>query len=344
MRHGVVPFSFVAFGFLLHAQILRGPRSTFHPGVPGGMTTPHPIPTLDDTARPSPPPRTFHLTLAYDGTRYAGWQVQPRVPTIQGELERVVERIAGEPIRILASGRTDAGVHAVGQVARVVLPSWRPDASALQRAINSKLPPDIAVRAVRETRPEFHPIGDAVAKTYRFHLQVGGDRDVFTHRFVQRVRYPLDENLLQAAAAKFVGCHDFAAFETSGAPRVSTVRTLTVSRWLAPSSSVVEPAAGDPAGDGSSRLAVAPQPLGSLLQPAGGRILTYEVQGEGFLYNMVRNLVGAMLEVGRGKRPVHWIDQVIESRDRRRGGQTAAASGLFLVRVEYPESVFLEQD
>lgn len=258
---------------------------------------------------------TFAITIAYDGTRYAGWQVQPGRRTIQGELEKVLTKIDPSSTRVLGSGRTDAGVHAVGQVARVVLPNWPASELALLRAINSKLPDDITVRQVRRARADFHPIADSVAKTYRYFVQPGGPRDVFDHRLVHRVSFELDVAAMRDAAARLVGTHDFAAFQAAGAPRTTTVRTIFHSRWSEPD-------------EASPR------------RPGGGeRVLMYEVRGNGFLYNMVRNLVGTMLDIGRGKQPPEWIDELIAARDRTRSGPTAPARGLFLWSVEYPAAI-----
>ena len=261
-------------------------------------------------------PRTLHLTVAYDGTEYCGWQVQPEQRSIQSELERVIRPLAGRPVRVLGSGRTDAGVHAIGQVARCVLPVWKADTVALQRAINSKLPNDIRVKAVRETRERFHPIADATGKQYQYLVQVGGSRDPFANRFVNRVGGPIDHSAMQSAAAKFVGRHDFKAFQGTGAERPSTVRTIHSARWIP---------------------RVATGPTGAELE---GKHWCFEIDGEGFLYNMVRNLIGTMLEVGRGKRPLEWIDDVLASVDRKLAGPTAPPQGLFLCRVDYPDEVF----
>jgi tRNA pseudouridine38-40 synthase len=265
--------------------------------------------------------RTFHLTIAYDGSAYAGWQVQPGERTIQGELELAAATLSGksdpsELRRILGSGRTDAGVHAWGQVARLVLPDWRADALAIQRGLNSQLPDDISVLNVRETVDSFHPIADAVAKRYRYQIQIAGNRDPFATRTRTRIKRALDTEKMQAAATRFLGEHDFAAFQAAGSPRPDTIRTITHSQWT--------------------------QEPGPLLGIAGvGDRWYYEVEGNGFLYNMVRNLVGTMLAVATGKRSLSWIDEVIASKDRKRAGATAAAHGLVLVRVDYPNDIFL---
>ncbi|MCM2371372.1 tRNA pseudouridine(38-40) synthase TruA [Aporhodopirellula aestuarii] len=309
-----------------------------------------------------PPSPTFHLTVTYDGTEYSGWQVQPGRRTIQAELEQAVATLLGksgkkqkpaettpgndpgvqvdadlaagadryeteepqtrqEPraLRVLGSGRTDAGVHAWGQAARCVLPNWRADAKAVMRGLNSRLPEDITVVDVRETIPSFHPIADAIGKRYRYQIQIGGHRNPFAVRTRYRVPWPIDVDLLAKAAEKFLGCHDFAAFQASGAVRLSTVRTITHSVWTR------EPC----------------DPCGGLAEELTGQRWFYEVEGDGFLYNMVRNLVGTMFDVARGYRPIEWIDEVLESKDRRLAGATAPPQGLFLCCVNYPNEVFL---
>ncbi len=274
--------------------------------------------------------RTFHLTIAYDGTDYSGWQVQPGRRTIQGQLELAAATLLGiasnpavdaaSPPRILGSGRTDAGVHAWGQVARCVLPGWRADTTAVLRGMNSRLPADITVLAVRETITSFHPIADAISKRYRYQVQLGGQRDPFSIRTRHRIHAAIDTELLQAAANKFLGEHDFAAFQAAGAPRATTVRTITHSAWA--------PETCHDTGDHRDLAHF-------------GSPWYYEVAANGFLYNMVRNIVGTILEVARGRRPLHWIDDVLQSCDRTLAGATAPPNGLTLVRVNYPDKIFL---
>lgn len=264
-------------------------------------------------------PRSFALTVAYDGTGYSGWQVQPGRRTIQGELEKATAALAGYRPgetchRILGSGRTDAGVHAIGQVARCVMPRWTASPQALLKGINAKLPDDIVVSSIRETVERFHPIADAIAKRYRYQIQFGGNRDPFAYRNWHRVSVPHDTNLLQKAAAKFVGTHDFAAFQAAGAQRNSTIRTISHSRWQRAESH------------------------------SDAEHWTYEVEGDGFLYNMVRNLVGTMLEVSRGRYTLPWIDTVMESKDRNLAGPTAPPNGLFLCQVDYSDKLFLPSE
>lgn len=281
-------------------------------------------------ATPVPTTRIFAITVAYDGTHYCGWQVQSGQKTIQGELELAVARLIKTnrdetPFRILGSGRTDSGVHALGQVARCVMTNWPADGKSLMKAINSGLPDDIIVLSVREAIEWFHPIADAVAKQYRYQLQIGGGHDPFGHRTWVHVSTPVDVDLLQLAAEKFIGTHDFAAFQASGGRRDSTIRTISKSLW--------RPAVRD---DGPGPIGT-----GSSSDRVSGAHWMYEVEGDGFLYNMVRNLVGTMLEVAFGRHRPEWIDDVFASKDRNCAGPTAPPHGLFLCRVDYPDRLFI---
>jgi tRNA pseudouridine38-40 synthase len=247
--------------------------------------------------------RTIKLTLAYDGTAYSGWQTQPGRLTVQGALEAVLAKITGSAVRVVGASRTDAGVHALGQVASFSIES-RLSAEVFGRALNAELPHDVAVREAVEVHEGFHSIRDAVRKRYRYAICDGPVRDVFRLRYAWQLYERLDGEAMHAAAQALVGTHDFASFQTSGSPREDTVRTiheLVVQRGRA----------GDP------------------------DLVTVEVEGNGFLYNMVRTIVGTLVEVGRGVRPETWPAEVLAARDRRAAGRTAPPQGLFLLRVEY---------
>lgn len=246
-------------------------------------------------------PCTWKLTVSYDGTGFSGWQVQPGRRTVQGTLERALERLEGSPVKAEGSGRTDAGVHAQGQVVSCALRNPIP-ARGLLKALNRLLPMAIRVTDVIRVDPAFHARHSAIAKTYEYRIHRGAVCSPFEARYVYWHPYPLDEAALAAAAPAFCGTRDFCSFasRTRGGPRttVRTVHTSVVRR--------------------------------------SGSLLTYRVRGSGFLYRMVRNLVGTLLEVGRGQLAPGDLEGILAARDRRKAGPTAPARGLFLLNVEYP--------
>ena len=247
--------------------------------------------------------RTLKLTLAYDGTAYAGWQLQPGQRTLQGTLEAALARITRETIRVRASGRTDAGVHALGQVVSFHTESSLP-ADVFVRALNAELPDDMVVLAVAEAPVGFHAIRDAVRKRYRYLLHDGPVHDVFRRHQVWHYRQSLDAAAMHRAAQALLGKHDFRSFESAWPQRTSSVRTIF-------EISVVRGISGDE------------------------NLIALEVEADGFLYNMVRAIVGTLVEVGRGTRDESWPAEVLAAQDRRVAGMTAPPQGLFLLRVEY---------
>ncbi len=256
---------------------------------------------------------TFRLTLAYDGTAYAGWQVQPGCQTIQEALEGAIEKVTGQQVRVLASGRTDAGVHALGQVVGARIDTDL-STDVLQRALNAELPQDIAILAVEEVAEGFHAIRDALRKRYRYVIHDGPVRDVFRRPYCWHYRGGrLDVEAMDRAAKALLGKHDFSSFETSGAERESSVRIITdISAKRGSDIRGTRGRAGDP--DDS---------------------VVVEVEADGFLYNMVRAIVGTLVEVGRGAQPETWPGEVLRATDRSTAGPTAPPQGLFLVCVEY---------
>lgn len=248
--------------------------------------------------------RTFKLSIAYDGADYLGWQVQAEGRTIQSEVESAIKNVIGDQIRITGSGRTDSGVHALGQVASFDSETEL-ETAALHRAINSNLSKDIRILCVEEAEPGFHAIRDAVSKRYRYFIQDGGVQDPFIRGWSWYLPQKLDDWLMQDAATELVGEHDFATYQSSGSPRTSTVRTIT--------DFTVE------------------RQVGQLCEP-----IVIEVAANGFLYNMVRNLIGTLAEVGLEKQPVGWPREILSAKDRTVAGPTAPPQGLFLVSVEYP--------
>lgn len=257
--------------------------------------------------------------MAYDGTAYAGWQIQPDDPTVQAVLEAAWHEITRETVRVMAAGRTDAGVHALGQVVSVATQSQL-SAADLQRGLNAVLPEDVAVVALEVAPENFHATYDAKRKTYRYQIHNGRTPDVFNRCYVWHYPQPLDAEKMHAAAQALVGKHDFASFESAGSERPDSIRTLFNVSVIREGEAPAEP--------------FAPRLGGNLALPVNDRI-TIEVIGDGFLYNMVRAIVGTLVEVGKGAREPAWVAEVLASRDRRNAGQTAPPHGLFLVRVEY---------
>lgn len=243
----------------------------------------------------------YKLTIQYDGTRYDGWQKQGNTEnTIQGKLESVLTRWYGCPVELHGAGRTDAGVHAEGQVASVRLPEKDP--AELLAVLNRYLPEDIAVLAAEPADPRFHARLNAVGKVYRYEIHRGGIPDVFRRRYQYRAEMPLDVEAMRRAAELLAGTHDYRSFCANKQYKKSTIRTVH---------------AIDLQVDGPNL-----------------RIL---YQGDGFLYNMVRILTGTLLEVGEGFRPPETMPAILTACDRRSAGRTAPAQGLTLVRVEYGE-------
>ena len=279
---------------------------------------------MPDSFPPHPQGRTVRLTVAYDGTDFFGWQVQPGTRTVQGELQRAIHELTGERRTVVAAGRTDAGVHALGQTCHFRTRMQTP-AARLGPALRPFLPPDITVRDGRDVPPHFHSTRDAVAKTYRYVFLNSGEPDPLARRFAWRVRPDhrgngLDDAAMRAAAAHVEGTHDFACFQSAGSPRPDTVRTvhrLTLRRRPIPP-------------------LWAAAPLDEPRDSEAGPYLILEVTGDGFLYNMVRAIAGTLCQVGMHKRTPESVRDLVASRDRRAAGPTAPPQGLYLVRVDYP--------
>jgi tRNA pseudouridine38-40 synthase len=277
------------------------------------------------------PLRTLKLTLAYEGTRYVGWQRQAAGTSIQGVLEEALGRIEGAPVRVRGSGRTDAGVHATAQVASVRL-SHPIAPAALRRALNAVLPADIRVGCVEHAPASFDARFNAIGKTYRYRILNEPVADPFERLYAWHVAVPLDPHAMRAALAPLVGRHDFAAFQASGSGLATTVRTVF-------DAGVEWAQTGEPDGIGD-RARDDPVTVGMRRDapiPRGGRgLLAVVLTADGFLRHMVRNIVGTLVEVGAGRRQAGDMAALIASRDRRQAGPTAPPHGLFLVRVDYP--------
>ncbi len=247
--------------------------------------------------------QSFRITLAYDGTDYSGWQYQPGRATIQGVLEEALTRTTQDSSRVIASGRTDAGVHAMRQVASFRCRT-RMTADALCRALNANTPDDIHIWTVAPVPPSFHPIRDAVSKHYQYRIHLGAQRDLFARRYTWHIPRQLALPAMRSAAAHLAGTHDFRSFESSGAPRKSSVRTI-------------------------HELAI------QHADQQGVESLTIAVAADGFLYKMVRNIVGTLVQVGLGKRAADSMVGILASCDRRAAGPTAPPHGLILWNVKY---------
>jgi tRNA pseudouridine38-40 synthase len=257
-------------------------------------------------------PHTLKLTLAYDGTAYVGWQRQATGTSVQGLLEEALTRLEGAPVACAAAGRTDAGVHALGQVASAVLTrEMRLD--DLQRALNAVLPSDIRVTAVDGVPADFHARFSARRKTYHYRIRNGGIVSPFERGYVWAIPSPLRLELMEEAAALLEGRHDFASFQAAGSDVHTTTRTVLRSRMR------VEPGATVGGGAG----------------PSSGTLVVYEITGDGFLRHMVRAIVGTLVDVGLGRRRPESVGELLEARDRAQAGPTAPACGLFLVAVDY---------
>jgi len=243
--------------------------------------------------------RTLKLTLAYDGTRFVGWQRQAAGESIQGLLEDAIARLEGGPVTAYGAGRTDAGVHALAQVASARV-TFTHDASTVQRALNAVLPPDIRVTAVEDAPLEFHARFAAQSKCYRYQIANTPVASPFVRAYAWHVPEPLDRGAMRHAAAALLGTHDFAAFQSAGTDVHTSVRTLTRSEWL-----------------------------------DEGPLFVYEVEGAGFLRHMVRAIVGTLVEVGRGWRPASQVAALVSGGSRAEAGATAPPHGLALARVEY---------
>jgi tRNA pseudouridine38-40 synthase len=249
--------------------------------------------------------RNLKLTLAYDGHDFAGWQIQPDCATIQGTLVSAIEHLTGEKRLPQGSGRTDAGVHALAQVATVNLDSPIPAAN-LRKALNDLLPSSIRILNAEEVAADFHARRSARAKTYRYRIYRGEICPPFLARYVYHHPYPLNEERMTATAGAFIGQHDFTSFaavdpeDKKGAMEPDNVRTIYFSEWKRESDELI-----------------------------------YTVRGNGFLHHMVRNMVGAFLMIGKGVLSAQDLQRILERRDRSAAPATAPASGLVLVSVEY---------
>lgn len=251
--------------------------------------------------------RNLKLTLAYDGSEFYGWQIQPNVPTVQGALVDILQKITGEKIWLYASSRTDGGVHALGQVAHFKTRATIP-AENWQRALNALLPPSIRVQRVEEAPADFHARWHASAKTYRYRILRAAICPPFAWRYVYHYPFPLDEKAMAAAAPLFEGERDFSSFGSWDPEEENSSKVRTIF---------------------SSRVEVFPDV----------QEVVYTVRGRAFLRHMVRKMLGTLIDIGKGRLQPEDIPRILAARARAQAGPTAPPEGLYLVEVEYPETL-----
>lgn len=250
----------------------------------------------------------IRLTIAYDGTHYAGWQVQKNAKTIQSEIEKALKKIFREKIKLIGAGRTDSGVHARAQVANfktkqtTSLPGTYVPGREVVNAINGNLPEDISITAAKKVPSKFHSRFDARAKLYRYTILNGRIDDPFTKKYYYKVPYRLNVSLMKKEARALLGKHDFKSFQAkSDLSKIkNTVRTIR-------------------------RIGIGKEK----------EFIRIEVEGDGFLHNMVRNVAGTLIEIGRGYFPQGSMRKILAVRDRTKAGPTAPARGLILIKVKY---------
>lgn len=243
--------------------------------------------------------KNYKLIISYDGSRYYGWEHQPGRETVQGKLEQVLERLCDAPVEVLGAGRTDAGVHAEGMCAHVLLDTDLSD-EEIRVYMNRYLPDDICVRDLREASPRFHARYNATGKTYRYTIYNGSEKPVFDRKYVWTIEEKLDMTAMREAAEVLKGRHDFSAFCKAASKNKSCVRNV-------------------------DRI--------DITQKKGYLYLTFH--GDGFLRNMVRILTGTLVSAGRGELTPQQIRDLLEAGDRRQAPPTAPAQGLCLVEVDY---------
>lgn len=241
----------------------------------------------------------YRLIVEYDGTRFHGWQLQPKARSVQQVLEEAGARLFGTPVRMAAAGRTDAGVHATGQVVSFSVAEGKP-AAIVQRALQALTPDDVAVRTAEVVEDDFDPRRHASGRTYEYHLWNASVPSPFWRRYAWQVPVSLDLEAMQEGAAALLGEHDFSSFRAARCEAESPVRRVDESVWQ-----------------------------------ATGERLVFRIRATAFLHHMVRNIVGTLVQVGRGDRPADSIPALLAARDRRQAGGTAPPHGLFLTEVHY---------
>jgi tRNA pseudouridine38-40 synthase len=279
--------------------------------------------------------RNFKITICYDGSEFFGWQVQPGKATVAGALVDVASRLTQEKVQIFGSGRTDAGVHALGQVAHFKTASESLDARGFQRAFNALLPASVRVVNVEEVGPKFNSRHDALAKTYQYRIYRGKILSPFERKYVMHDPYRLDVAAMAEAARYFEGTHDFTSMAASTGneeldEKRETTRAIYSSRFFGRKRKMFSR---------EGFLGGVPEDVIDVVENGMTEAdeLVYVVRGKSFMRYMVRKMVGTLLDVGRGKLKAGDIPEIIAAKDRSRAGATAQAQGLYLVEVEYAE-------
>jgi tRNA pseudouridine38-40 synthase len=244
--------------------------------------------------------RNIKLLIEYDGTHYQGWQVQPKGPTIQGVLEEKLGLLTGEAIQLFGSGRTDSGVHALGQVAHFKTKSSM-DIRSMQRALNSLLPPDMVIQKIEEVDEGFHARRHSKSKVYEYRILNRNLRSAFQRGFVWHIPQKIKFKEMEKATRWLIGEHDFSSFRSTGSPTQTTVRRVIRADW----------------------------------KKGRNGLIRFEIEANGFLKQMVRSIVGTLVEVGKGKIKGDDFQEILHSKDRKKAGPTAPARGLFLKEVKY---------
>lgn len=244
--------------------------------------------------------RNIKLTIEYDGTNYIGWQIQPKGETIQGVIEERLKKITSEDVHLIGAGRTDSGVHAHGQVANFKTNS-NIDIFSLQKALNSLLPEDIVIKKVEEVDLGFNARKHAKTKVYEYRILNRETPSVFLRRFTWHIPYRLNLREIKKATELIIGEHDFSSFRSSGSTAKNSIRKIFRAEWK---------------------------------RGSDGMIL-FEIEANGFLKQMVRAIVGSLIEVGRGKIDIETFKKILKSKDRRKAGPTAPANALILKEVKY---------
>jgi tRNA pseudouridine38-40 synthase len=266
---------------------------------------------MEPSDQSCPPSRNIKLTIQYNGTKYHGWQKQVDHISIQEVIQTAIEKMTGEQVCLIGSGRTDAGVHALAQVANFHIDSKIP-LEGLLKGLNSLLPEDIAILAISEAFPDFHSIRNSICKIYCYHILVSDIKSPFWHKRAWLINRPLDLYSMKAALPPLIGTHDFSAFKASGSNAKTNIRTIYLCE--------IKPITW------------------KIFHPSGRPHYIFTIAANGFLRYMVRNIVGLLVQIGLGKRPHEDMANVIASMDRSSAGPTAPPQGLYLKQVYYDKS------